>query len=266
MNQQEELLIKKRFIDLSRMANRRDIVTFSNFLNMNELNLFHQVRADIETSYQLSGGYEYAERQMIAFIPDALCLHTQTEGGYWEDSYRYEWNFPIVCLHFRPSYPKFAEELSHRDVLGALMNLGIERSRIGDIKLDGQDYFIFCEEGISDYILSSLTQVRHTMVTGEIVEPGSYQIEQKFDVLEGIVASNRLDNIVSFITNKSRSQSVLLIQAQKVFVNDRVVSSNAYDCKQGDVISIRGFGKFIYEGSRGETRKGRTKITIKKYV
>lgn len=251
MEHQNELLLKKRFLDLSRLANRRDIVTFSNFLNLNELNLFHQVEADMETSCQLFGGYEFAERQMVAFIPDALY---------------YDWNYPIVCLHFYPSYPKFAEDLTHRDILGALMNLGIERSRIGDIKLAGLNYYIFCEEGISDYLLQSLTQMRHTMVTGEQIDAASFQIEQKFTSLEGIVASNRLDNIVSFITKKSRSQSVLLIQAQKVYVNERIISSNAYDCKAGDIISIRGTGKFIYEGSSGETKKGRTKITIKKYI
>lgn len=251
MEHHNEVLIKKRFIDLSRLANRRDIVTFSNFLNLYELNLFYQVIAELETKYQLSGGYDLAERQMIAFIPDALY---------------YEWNYPISALCFQPSYPKFAEVLSHRDVLGALMNLGIERSRIGDIKSDGSNYYIFCEETIADYLLENLTQIRHTMVTGEQIEAGAYQIEQKFEVLEGIVASNRLDNIVSFITKKSRSQSVALIQSQKVFVNERVVSSNAYDCKSKDVISIRGFGKYIYDGSSGETRKGRSRITIKKYI
>ena len=100
MEHQDELLLKKRFIDLSRSANRKNIVTFSNFLNLNELNLFHQVKADMETACQLSGGYENAERQMIAFIPDALY---------------YDWDFPIVCLHFTPAYPKYAEELTHRD-------------------------------------------------------------------------------------------------------------------------------------------------------
>lgn len=243
--------MEKRLIDLSRMADRRGIVTFSNFLNLNELNLFHQIKAELVTDYRLSGGYEFAERQMIAFIPDALY---------------YEWDFPISCLLFQPSHPKFAEALSHRDILGALMNLGIDRSRIGDLKLDEQNYYIFCEDSISDYILSSLVQIRHTAVTGERIDPRLQHIEQKYENLEGIVASNRLDAVVSFLTAKSRSQSVLLIQSQKVFVNERVVSSNAYECKKGDVISIRGFGKYIYTGSSGMTKKGRTKITIKKYI
>ena len=72
MEHKDELQTIKRFMDLSRMASRRGIVTFSNFLNTNELNLFYQEAESLETGYQLSGGYAFAERQMIAFIPDAL--------------------------------------------------------------------------------------------------------------------------------------------------------------------------------------------------
>lgn len=250
-------------MDLSRLANRRDIVTFSNFLNLNELHVFHQIAADMETKYQLSGGYEYAERQMIAFIPDALYLPMCTEEINWRSN---TWEFPIACLLFTPTYPKFAEELTHRDVLGALMNLGIERSRIGDIRLEEQKYYIFCENSLADYLIDSLVQIKHTIVSGQKTDARLHHMEQRFDVLAGIVASKRLDNVVSFVTGKSRSQSVGIIQAQKVFVNERLITSNAYDCKEGDIISIRGFGKFIYAGSSGETRKGRIKITVKKYI
>lgn len=253
MEYTEELQLQKRFRDLSRLAERKYIVTYSNFLNQNEQNLFHQVIPELETACRLYGGYEYAERQMVAFIPDAL-------------SYRLtDSDFPIVCLHFRPAHLKFAGEISHRDILGALMGLGIERSRIGDIKLEGQEYYIFCEEGISDFILQSLEQIGRTTVVGEIAQEGDYRIEQKFEPIEGIVASCRLDAVVAFLTKNSRDKSAMLIRSQKVFVNDRIASSNAYSCKEGDILSIRGFGKYIYEGSCGETRKGRTKISLKKY-
>lgn len=252
MEHQEDFMIQKRLSDLSRTANRRGIVTFSNFLNLNEQNLFHQITADIETSYQFFGGYEFAERQMIAFIPDAL-------------SYAESIEFPIICLHFYPSHLKFADRLTHRDILGALMNLGIERSRIGDIRLKEKDYYIFCEESISDYLLENLYQIRHTMVEGERTNPDIEQLKQQFEILEGIVASNRIDNIVAFAVKKSRSQSVPLIRSQKVFVNDCVIQSNSYSCKAGDVISVRGYGKFIYVGDNGETKKGRMKVQLKKY-
>ena len=252
MEQKEELLIQKRFIDLSRLADRKNRITYSNFLNLNELNLFYQSKADIPTVYQLSGGYEFAERQMIAFIPDAL-------------SYADSIEFPIICLHFYPSHLKFADKLTHRDILGALINLGIERSRIGDIRLKEKDYYIFCEESISDYLLENLCQIRHTMVEGERTNPDIEQLKQQFEILEGIVASKRIDNIVAFAVRKSRSQSVPLIRSQKVFVNDCVIQSNSYLCKAGDVISVRGYGKFIYVGDNGETKKGRMKVQLKKY-
>ncbi len=251
MEHKDELQTIKRFMDLSRMASRRGIVTFSNFLNTNELNLFYQEAESLETGYRLSGGYAFAERQMIAFIPDALY---------------YEWEFPIARLRFCPSHAKFAEELSHRDVLGALMHLGVDRSRIGDIKPDGTGYVVFCEETVSEFLLESLVQIRHTAVSGERVTDENFNLEQTFEDMDGIVPSSRLDAIVAFLTKHSRSKSVLLIQAKKVFVNSRSVTSNAYECKEGDVISIRGFGKFVYEGSGGETKKGRLKINLKKYV
>jgi len=249
--QEEELLLKKRFMDLSHMADQKNIVVFSNFLNLNEINLFYQVVPELKTGYRLFGGTEFAERQMIAFIPDALY---------------YEWEYPISCLKFTPSHPKFAEELTHRDILGALMSLGIERSRLGDIKLSDKEYYIFCEEELSDYLLTSLTSIRHTKVQGERVEAGDFHIEQKFQDITGIIASPRLDNIVAFVTKISRNKSVSLIQSQKVFVNQKLILSNAYECKENDVISIRGHGKYIYYGHSGETRKGRIKVTLKKYV
>ena len=256
MEQQEQILTKKRLIDLSRIADRKGAITFSNYLNINEIDLFHQVLADIETGYRLSGGYEFAERQMIAFIPDALC--------YNEDAAEQE--FPIVCLRFYPAHLKFADSsISHRDVLGALMHLGVERSRIGDIRIKDCNYYIYCEEGISEYLLASLDKVKHTTVKGERVS-SSVCIEQSFQTVEGVVTSSRLYAIVAFALNKSRSQASALIHSQKVFVNACTKDSNACECKPGDIISVRGFGKFIFAGEHGETKKGRVKITIKKYM
>ena len=99
----DETLLAKRFIDLSRQAQRKNIVVFSEFLNINELNIFKQGIAELYSAYETSGGYELSERQMIAFIPDALC---------------YGWNYPIACLKITPVNKKFAETLTHREVWG----------------------------------------------------------------------------------------------------------------------------------------------------
>ena len=85
MNEQE--LCKKRLIDLSKQANRKGIVLFSDFLNLNELNIYHQCEKLFETKTESFGGIPYAERQIIAFIPDALY---------------YEWNYPNAAIQIEP--------------------------------------------------------------------------------------------------------------------------------------------------------------------
>ena len=73
MNKEEQLL-EKRLIELSNLAFSRDIVTFSDFLNLNELNILHRTPKDqFKARFETYGGYELAERQMVAFLPDALC-------------------------------------------------------------------------------------------------------------------------------------------------------------------------------------------------
>lgn len=247
----ENLLTEKRFIDLSNQADRRGIVTFSDFLNLNELNILHQNAKKYVTAYELSGGYEFAERQIAAFIPDALY---------------YIWEYPIDCLQITPAYPKFAEELSHRDILGAVMNLGIERGKIGDILVKEECYYLFCKKEITGYICEELGQIRHTMVHIAVSEPTDLKLEPDLEEMNAVIASNRLDNVVSAMTKTSRSESVQLIQSGKVFVQGEECLHNSHLCKPNDVLSIRSHGKFIFEGEQGMTRKNRVKITYKKYI
>ena len=89
----EESLLARRFMDLSRQASQKGIVVFSEFLNINELNIFRQGISELYSKYESSGGYKLSERQMIAFIPDALC---------------YTWNYPIACLEITPVNRRFA--------------------------------------------------------------------------------------------------------------------------------------------------------------
>ena len=106
-------MLQKRLIELSKIAYQRDIVTYSDFLNLNELNILHTTpKQEWFSSYETYGGYEFSERQMVAFLPDALCCDKK---------------YPICALKIEPLQKKFAESLSHRDYLGAILNLGIDR-------------------------------------------------------------------------------------------------------------------------------------------
>lgn len=248
MNEQE--LCKKRLIDLSKQANRKGIVLFSDFLNLNELNIYHQSEKLFETKTESFGGVLYAERQIIAFIPDALC---------------YEWNYPITALCITPAYPKFAEKLGHRDILGAIMKLGVDRSKIGDIIIGDGVYYLLCEENIADYFKENLDKVRHTIVKLEACSPDTITITQELEEKDGIITSNRLDSVIACVHKLSRSQALELFRQEKVFVNGRVITNATYTCHAGDIISVRGYGRFIYLSEHGETNKGRLKFKYNLY-
>lgn len=247
----DETLLAKRFIDLSRQAQQKDIVLFSDFLNLNEQNIFEQGISELYCGFEMSGGFKNSERQMVAFLPDALC---------------YTWNYPISCLEIKPLNRRFADELSHRDVLGSLMNLGIERSMLGDILVEDNFIYVFCQEKIADYICEELIRMKHTSVYVEKCNPSEVNIVPKTEHLEGIVTSNRLDGIIACICKISRSQASEWIRGGRVFINSRETQSTTYECKEAEVISVRSVGRFLFLGTFGETRKGRLKIQYEKYI
>ena len=247
----DEKLLAKRFIDLSKQAQQKNIVIFSEFLNLNELNIFRQEIPELYSNFEVYGGYELSERQMIAFLPDAFC---------------YTWNYPIVCLKIMPINKRFAEKLSHRDVLGSLMNLGIERTKLGDILVDEMLIYVFCNKKIAVYIMEQLTRIRHTTIQIEQVESDAICIEPKKEFVEGIITSNRLDSVIACICKISRSQANQWIHSGKVFINNKETLQSTYEFKAQELISVRSVGRFHFLGCVGETRKGRLKIQYEKYI
>ena len=248
----EELMLRKRLIDLSNQAFRRDIVTFSDFLNLNELNILHTTPKDMfPVRYETYGGYELAERQMAVFLPDALY---------------YEYSFPVCTVEIEPLNQRFSESLTHRDYLGSLMNLGIERSKFGDIIIDEKTAYIFVCEEIAEYIVDNLTRVKHTVVKTSVKEIQDISYEPKYEELKGTVPSVRLDTVLSVAFPLSRSKLTAYIEAGKVFVNGKLITSNGFHLNEGDIISVRGMGKIAYDKVLSETKKGRLYVSVKKYV
>lgn len=249
MDQQGQFF-KKRLADLSRRAEDRNIVTFSNFLNMDELNIFHQITKELPSSFQTYGGYSYAERQMVAFIPDALS---------------YSWEYPMDAVIISPLHPKFAEKLSHRDVLGALMNLGIKREMIGDILVQDTSITVFCVNAVTGFVIENCSIIRHTPVSCRQAEISDINYEPTFIEKEGIVSSLRLDTILADICKLPRNAAQKLISEGNACINARKIEQNGYNCQTGDVLSVRHYGKFLIGPVGGTTKKGRMKYTYKIY-
>ncbi|MFV0364306.1 MAG: YlmH/Sll1252 family protein [Suipraeoptans sp.] len=248
----EELILKKRLIELSKVSFERDIVTFSDFMNLNELNIFHNMtKGELYGKYKLFGGYELAERQMVAFLPDALC---------------YDYIYPFDVLKVAPTNKRFADDLSHRDYLGSMMNLGIERCKIGDIIVDKDVAYIFITNSLSSFVIENLMKIKHTIVNVSICNLDNINFEPKFEVIKGNIPSIRLDTIIAATFPMSRNKVTPLIEAGRVFINGKLVTSNGHPLKDGDIISVRKIGKLCFDGTLSTSKKGRLFVQIKKYV
>ncbi|MCP1101703.1 RNA-binding protein YlmH [Aequitasia blattaphilus] len=248
----EEQMIQNRLIELSNVSYHKNIVMFSDFLNLNELHILNSINKSLlPTQYKTFGGYKLAERQMVAFLPDALC---------------YEYNYPIKILRISPVNKRFAENLSHRDYLGSLMNLGIERSNLGDIIMAEEGTFLFVSEKLSSYITDELTRVRHTTVIVREETKTDFTYEPSFELIKGSVASIRLDTVLTLAFPLSRSKITLFIQEGRTFVNGKLVTNNGHPLKEGDLITLRKMGRVQYLGILSETKKKRQMIQIRKYL
>lgn len=255
-------LLEKRFTELSRLAYQRDIITYSDFLNLSEQNILHTLPKDtLYSRYVSFGGYDLAERQMAAFIPDALYLCCGKKELSPE-----EIGFPFHALRIAPMNRRFAEDLTHRDYLGSILSLGIERSKIGDIlPMDGAA-LVFVHDDMSGFITEQLVRVRHTNVTVSEVPLGDVSYTPAFEEIRGTVASVRLDSLLPLAFSSSRSRLSGLIEGAKVYVNGKLITSNGYQVQEEDVISVRGMGKFRYKGALSRTKKNRTYVVIHKYI
>ncbi|MBQ7795719.1 MAG: RNA-binding protein [Lachnospiraceae bacterium] len=249
--EKEEQLFRKRIQELAETCFRRDVPVNTDFLNLSEQTIFHSISGMLPpVRFVLSGGFESSERKVVCFLP-----------SYEEELL----DPPYDCMKLSPVNRKFAEELSHRDYLGAIMNLGIERSMLGDIVIKDGDAYVFVLKKMSRYLSENLTTIRHTTVSVEITEQAGEILKPEFEEIQGTVSSIRLDSIVALCGRLSRTKAAAYIEAEKVFVNGQIASQVSRNLKEGEILSIRGIGKFKFDRAGGQTKKGRTVVTLLKY-
>ncbi|MBD5520272.1 MAG: hypothetical protein HDR03_03475 [Lachnospiraceae bacterium] len=248
-SEKDLLQLKNRLLELAEKSYSQSIYTYTTFLGLSEQQVFHAVAKEVSyADYGMEGGAPICERKIIRFgNPDNL--------GYDEP-------YPIANIEIRPATPKFAENLTHRDFLGAIMNLGIERSTVGDIFLQEKGAIVFCQENIVNYIIDNLNQVKHTNVKC-IIPEGKVMLKGTEPRTASItVSSVRIDGVVSKIYNISRNSSQELFRAGKVYVNGILVENTSYQLKDNDAVTVRGYGKFLFYGQTGVSKKGKDRVEV----
>lgn len=248
----ENDLCKRRIIDAANKAYAQNIYVYTDFLSISELSVYNEIKKEISFIDNCSyGGNPACERQIIQFGSEA--------------AFGYKEAFPITLIKISPLIEKFGEELSHRDYLGAVLNLGIERNLIGDIIIKGKTAYMYCVDRISDYIVSNLTKIKHTNIKCEITDIALNNLSPELEDIETISASLRIDAIAASLTRLSRSKVIELFRTEKIFVNGRLCENNSYNVHPKDIIVIRGLGKYIFEDNGKETKKGRIYVKLKHY-
>ena len=176
------------------------------------------------------GIFEDSDRRQIGFVPDGFDID---EGNT---------EFPCRLLEIEIN-SKF-REYEHKDFLGSLMGLNIKRELMGDLILEDDRGYIPVSEKISD--IENLPKY-------------------KFDDKIITVPSKRLDSIVSAITNLSRTKVIEPIERGKVLIDYFPEKDKSKMLELDTVITIRGYGKYRLFSDRGETKKGKERLLIKKY-
>ena len=202
-----------------------------------------------DQNFACYGGFEEARRKMFGVFPE------------WEEIDYSE--FPIKIVNFIKKYPK---ELTHRDYLGTILSLGIERNKVGDILVNDDGAYVFLSENIADTVLFGIEKISNCGIKSKTVNIDEIEIpKQEYDDLKCIAASMRLDALVSGITKQSRNQAMLLIKSGKVMLNHKEIQDGSASVSEEDTISIRGYGRFIVSSVDGRTGSGRLHVHIKKF-
>lgn len=251
----EEHLLFARLLDKFMLADTRDIPCCTGFLSPKEQalseRLISAVRADRHFFY---GGYDGAERNICVFLPQ------------WQDAK--DWTDSEYCpLRVLRCFWKGEIELTHRDFLGAVTGLGISREKIGDILVSAGQCDIIMLEDVAEFLHYNFLKAGRVHIESEEISVGALLPPQKrIAVIKDTVNTLRLDAVAASGFSLARAKAVQLITAGRIQLNylecikpDRMVS-------EGDVISCKGYGKFILKQAAGRSKKGRIIIEIEKYV
>lgn len=234
----------QRLQELAARAHRTGIAVFSPFLTPPEAQIACAAARKERVESGLSGGYEDAERQMAGFFP------------FGEEA------FPIVALEI--SWPHQAEP-THRELLGSLMALGIQRHALGDIVLSEGKAYLFAQAAIARYVAEQWSQAGRARLQIRIVEEWPALSGAAGRMQRGTVSSLRLDAVMASGLNLSRTAAAELIESGHVKLRYAPILRCDARVESGDMISVRGMGRLQLAEVGAPTRKGRLAITLMRF-
>ena len=254
----EEQTVIPKIEDKIQLSKRNNKVESTDFLDMYQLSLARSyLKKNNITNYILYGGYEESERKILIICPEneeEIVISNQCEEA-----------LKIVRIEL-PEEEK--GKYNHRNYLGGIVKLGLKREKIGDIIVspNGADIIVVNEFAqILANELPTLTRFQNSKISIKHIKELHKQ-EIKVEDVKIIVPSLRLDTVVSDLARTSRNKAVQIIKQERVFINGQNEIKVSKQLKLGDIVTIRGKGRFIIKEITGTTRSGRNVVRVEKYV
>ena len=224
--------------------------TVTKFLTNFEQVVLSQIVAYNYSDFKVEffGGFDDAERKKAKIISNEY----------------YDVDYDIVCL--KAKFNDKFNKVEHRNILGAVHNLGINFNRFGDIIVLENEVYIFVDEEIADYIAMEFTKAGRVNLDFQRVDLTEVGIEKKYEDFEIVSLSFRIDSIVAKITNKSRSKVKEFLEQDFIKLNHVVLRNGEKNCTLEDIISIRKYGRFVVKGYTQNKKSLKYRITISKLV
>ena len=177
----------------------------------------------------------------------------------------------ILYINELPNITLFKIEsknaLKHQNILGSILALNINPSFLGDIIIDNDNYYFYIISELKEYIKNNLTKISNYNITLKEIDIKTLNnYERKYEELQILVSSNRIDNVISKIINTNRDRIVDKIKNKEVILNYEILSKSSYYLKPNDIFSIRKYGKYKYIDIINTTKKNKSIIKVLKYI
>ena len=224
--------------------------TVTKFLTNFEQIVLSQIVAYNYSDFKVEffGGVDDAERKKAKIISNEY----------------YDVDYDIVCL--KAKFNNKFNKVEHRNILGAVHNLGINFNRFGDIIVLENEVYIFVDDEIADYIAMEFTKAGRVNLDFQRVDLTEVKIEKKYEDFEIVSSSFRIDSIVAKITNKSRSKVKEFLEQDFIKLNHVILRNGEKTCTPDDIISIRKYGRYVVKDYTQNKKSLKYRITISKLV
>lgn len=254
----DDKILLAQILDKIEMTENKNRIENTDFLDMAQIELVQKFINKIKIeNYMTYGGFEQAERKMFIIYPEKFNSEVVSK------------NLSNIVKIIRIELPDDLKgKYTHRDYLGAVIKLGVKREKVGDIIVDSNGADIIVDKDISKFLienLGSLTRFSKSTITIENIED-LRPVEIRKEELDIIVSSLRLDNVISELARCSRNKALDIINMERVFINFQSETKKTKQVKIGDMITIRGKGRFFVKELVGQTKSGRSVIRIEKFV